>query len=161
MNATSSVFSNQTVVSINRTRNSHLRSPIATMDELEYDWGASVTRLLDELQRLQVGWDGYYGLPVSFANASFAQELLKKICSAETPCPQIVPGVDGDLQIEWHLQDVDIELHVIEPYNVWFWTNDEGICVNGNEIKLSTVYNSVLPVIRRLTERLDDQSAAA
>lgn len=155
MSTSTSAFSNNRIQSLGMPRKA------VTMSEPEYNWGEAITQKLDELINLEQGWDGYNACPVSFANASFAQALLKEICNADTPPPQIVPGTDGDLQIEWHIQDIDIELHVVQPYNVRFWTNDEQLCPNGNEVQLTTVYNVVLPVIRKLTELAHDQSAAA
>ncbi len=156
MTTSTSAFTNNKIPQLGFQRN------VATMFEPEYDWGKAVTEKLDELIKLEHGWDGYNATPVSFANASFAQALLNEICKTDTPPPpQIVPGVDGDLQIEWHIQGVDIELHIVQPYNVRFWTNDEQLCPNGNEVHLTTIYNMVLPVIRKLTELSHDQSAAA
>ncbi|MCP4071982.1 MAG: hypothetical protein GY742_09625, partial [Hyphomicrobiales bacterium] len=30
----------------------------------------------------------------------------------------LVPGSDGSLQIEWHLNQYDIEIDVLEPYDI-------------------------------------------
>lgn len=77
-----------------------------------------VQERLQELIRLEPGWDGYYGAPVSFDNAVFALRMLETICNAQTPAPQIVPGSEGDLQIEWHTLEGDVELHVKGPNDV-------------------------------------------
>ena len=78
-------------------------------------------RRLDELAALPLGWDGYSGLPVSGETALFTLELLSTICDDGTLAPQIVPGPDGDLQVQWHTLIGDIELHVAKPHHVDAW----------------------------------------
>jgi len=134
---------------------------IATMSEPPgYDWGEEITKSIEELMQLENGWDGYNAQPVSFRNASFALEMLKAICDASTPKPNVFPGVDGDLQIEWHSDTVDIELHIVAPYEVYFWTNDEGVCPNGDEIFFTNTFIHVQPMLRKLTEVPNDRTAA-
>ncbi|WP_324779906.1 hypothetical protein [Thiobacillus sedimenti] len=70
---------------------------------------------------MEPGWDGYRALPVSLENAVFALQMLGALCEADTPPPQIVPGFEGDLQIEWHTLKGDVELHVKAPNDVHAW----------------------------------------
>ena len=73
-------------------------------------WWPQIVSQLEEFVRLEIGWDGYHGIPVSLGNAIFALNMLKVTCLPDTPIPQIVPGSQGDLQIEWHTENGDIEL---------------------------------------------------
>lgn len=84
-------------------------------------WLESVKARFNELVQMRVGWDGYRGVPVSFVNANFALRMLEAVCDANAPAPQIVPGSNGDLQIEWHTFSADIELHVRGPNDVHAW----------------------------------------
>jgi hypothetical protein len=84
-------------------------------------WWRSVLSRLDELCKLPTGWDGYNALPVFFGNAYFALNMLASACPPDAPEPQIVPGSNGDLQIEWHTETTDIELHVRIPNDVDAW----------------------------------------
>lgn len=81
-------------------------------------WILALQDRFDELTSLPRGWDGYAGLPVSFNCAQFAANLIERLCVAGVPAPQLVPGADGTLQIEWHLNQFDIEIDVLAPYNV-------------------------------------------
>ncbi|HXY56974.1 MAG TPA: hypothetical protein VEH76_00170 [Methylocystis sp.] len=81
-------------------------------------WREAVVARLNELCALPIGWDGYKAPPVSFTNANFALQMLVSACPSCAKEPQIVPGPDGDLQIEWHTLSADIELHVRAPYVV-------------------------------------------
>lgn len=82
------------------------------------DWYLNLKNRFDELTSLPKGWDGYVGGPVSFNCAQFAANLIEQLCVAGVPAPQLVPGADGTLQIEWHLNQFDIEIDVLGPYNV-------------------------------------------
>lgn len=89
--------------------------------EPRHAWWPCVVERLNELRKLPVGWDGYHAPPVSVANANFAASMLNSACPQGAPEPQIVPGSSGDLQIEWHTETTDIELHVRAPNDVDAW----------------------------------------
>ncbi|MBV8568259.1 MAG: hypothetical protein JO273_22675 [Methylobacteriaceae bacterium] len=84
-------------------------------------WADAAKNRLDHLCQLPVGWDGYGAGPVRFSVARFAYEMLRSICGPDTPPPSIVPGPSGDLQVEWHLESGDVELHVRAPNDVHAW----------------------------------------
>jgi len=100
---------------------SHVAFSSRVLCEPRHAWRQRVIERLDELCKLQVGWDGYQAPPVSFANAHFAASMLASACPLDAPEPQIVPGASGDLQIEWHTETTDIELHIRAPNDVDAW----------------------------------------
>ena len=115
-------------------------------------WRDPVIRRLNELTALQPGWDGYEGAPVTFENAYFAVEMLDACCRGDAPTPQIVPGASGDLQIEWHLEKGDIELHILAPNDVHAWHVDEHTRFEGEEVLLTNDFTAVVRWIKNLTE---------
>ena len=115
-----SVFSAESVVKFSGTRT---RVPVTLT---ENSWSDEAIQRLEQLVRLPPGWDGYYGQPVSLVNASFALAMLDVICAPEARPPQIVPGSEGDLQIEWHTQQGDLELHIKAPNDVHAWFERTG-----------------------------------
>ena len=115
-------------------------------------WREPVIRRLNELTALQLGWDGYEGIPVSFQNAYFAMEMLDACCRGDAPAPQIVPGSSGDLQIEWHLERGDIELHILGPNDVHAWHADENTGFDGEEVPLTNDFTAVVKWIKNLME---------
>lgn len=118
-------------------------------DSESCEWQAVAKSRLEELIRLKEGWDGYSAFPVSFDNAMFAYQMLDSIARPETPAPQIVPGPSGDLQIEWHLAQGDIELWVRGPNNVHAWrSTDDG---EDEEIDLSTDFATVAEWLKEIT----------
>lgn len=87
--------------------------------DANYKWIKPTKDRLDELvSKLAPNWDGYGAKPVNFLNAHFAYQILEKVCLETTPPPSIVPGAAGDLQIEWHTNRMDLELHVLAPNKV-------------------------------------------
>lgn len=118
----------------------------------EQRWRGPIIRRLNELVGLQSGWDGYEGVPVTFENAYFAVEMLNVCCSVDDPIPQIVPGVSGDLQIEWHLENGDIELHILAPNNVQAWYVDVRTGLEGEEVSLTNDFAAVVMWLKNLTE---------
>ncbi len=118
-----------------------------------------VTKRLEDLIRLERGWDGYAGSPVSFFNATFALSMLKSICDSQTPAPQIVPGSSGDLQVEWHTLRGDVELHVRTPNDVQAWrVTSSGV---EEELSLANDFSEVVVWLKELVEPLIAVKAAA
>jgi len=136
------------------------RAPFRMLiNEPPHDWRPGVVRALEELVRLEIGWNGYGAGPVSFENATFALRMLEAACPLDAPIPQIVPGADGDLQIEWHTDLADVELHVIAPNSVVAWR--EGPGVPPEEIHLTNDFAIVANWFRYLPEPIGADSTAA
>lgn len=128
----------------------------------ESEWSEAVQNRLEELvDGLRPGWDGYSGRPVGYLNASFALSMLSSICRPDTPAPQIVPGSDGDLQIEWHTNAVDIELAVRGPYIVSAWRWVVGSDPEGESLELSQDFTDVANWVAEISERQIVANAAA
>jgi hypothetical protein len=143
------------VVSISSAR------PRTLISENISTWNEEVTNRLQDLIRLNQGWDGYNGRPVSFVNATFALQMLNNICGPETRAPQIVPGVTGDLQLEWHTLQGDIELHVKGPNNVHAWHALTGMDPDGEELNLTVDFVTVAQWVKDITEPPIATAAAA
>jgi len=82
------------------------------------NWIIYLQDRFDELTSLPKGWDGYSGKPVLFSTAHFAANLLERLFSPKVQPPQLIPGSDGTLQIEWHQNQLDIEIDVLKPYRI-------------------------------------------
>lgn len=78
-------------------------------------FSGEVTARLQELLRLEPGWDGYRAKPINLQLAIYSQNIISAVCSKHTPRPSIVPGTNEDLQIEWHVNGVHVEVHVRGP----------------------------------------------
>lgn len=70
------------------------------------EWRDIVTARLAELERLAPGWDSEGALPVGRRHANRAlQFLIRLMASGAAPVavPDIIPLVDGGVQLEWHM----------------------------------------------------------
>jgi hypothetical protein len=131
---------------------SHAAFSSRILSEPLHAWWRRVTKRLNELCQLNTGWDGYRASPVSFMNANFAASVLASACLLDTPEPQIVPGTNGDLQIEWHTEAADIELHVRAPYDVRAWRTTQTAPEEDEEIHLTTDFAIVARWLAELSE---------
>lgn len=81
-------------------------------------WVKELEERFEVLTSLRRGWDGYAGLPVSFTCAQFAANLIERLYSRALPAPQLVPMPDGTMRLEWRMNDFDVEIAVLGPYDV-------------------------------------------
>ena len=116
-----------------------------------FPWIEAALEELKELCRLERGWDGYQGQPVSLPNAYFALQILENTCTEKTMKPQFIPGSRGDLQIEWHTSDVDLEIHVRAPFDVDVWFRDQTTGALGQEEYIQRDLGPLLRPIRELS----------
>jgi hypothetical protein len=130
--------------------------------EANHSWRSQVLKRLKEICDLKLGWDGYQAQPVSLANMIFALNMLESTCGNAIPAPQIVPGVNGDLQIEWHTLQGDVELHVIAPNRVRAWRSRVGPAQREDELELTIDFSAVAAWVSEITEqpRANDSAAA-
>jgi hypothetical protein len=119
------------------------------VQDCDRNWSRSVLNRLNHLVALQRGWDGYGGHAVQFDTAAFALKLLESAFDSDVPAPQIVPGSDGGLQLEWHLEQGDIELDVEAPYRVYAWSNIAG---EEAEVQLTNDFTVVSEWLAALSE---------
>lgn len=142
-----------------------VRLPSATnrlwIFEPENEWRKIVEKRLEQLLRLPVGWDGYKAQPVGFLNAHFALRMLDAICGSGAEAPQIVPGQEGDLQIEWHTRQGDVELHVMAPNKVHAWRNLVGPEATEDELELTNEFSAVAAWLGEIAELPRDVETAA
>jgi len=78
---------------------------------------------LEELVNLKDNWDGYGSKSVKPENAKFALEILEQVYEPSFPKPQICPGSNGELSIEWFTDVGEIQLYITAPGKSWFWRN--------------------------------------
>jgi hypothetical protein len=115
------------------------------------EWTKALGGKFDKLTALRLGWDGYAGQPVSFTCASFAARLLERLYDEALPPPSLVPGSDGTLQFEWHINQYDVEVDVLGAFEVVAIRHD---CLTGatEELELDTDFTSLADWIGAMRE---------
>lgn len=99
-----------------------LSGPAATAFRLDDD----LETRLAELLCLPQGWDGYRGMPTAPQVADRVRASLARCQRADGVSPAIVPGSDGDVQLEWHAGGIDLEIAIDQSnaVQVWFRTGN-------------------------------------
>jgi len=80
--------------------------------------------LLDAFTQLPAGWDSYDAPPLRTDVPAYAMAVLKSIMKPKTPLPQVVPTSAGGVQLEWHENKIDLEVHITAPHKCEVWFRD-------------------------------------
>lgn len=111
--------------------------------------------------QLEPGWDGPSSAAISRTATKVAQRILEPaLSSVDDPrAPFVVPCADGSLQMEWHTDEVEIELHVGFAGELTLWTHDR---ISGAEIELEgpTARAAFIRAVSRLGAKSDQHSSA-
>jgi hypothetical protein len=59
-------------------------------------------------------WDSHGAREISFGSAVNSARLFCQVMFEQTPIPNLVPTVRGNLQLEWHVFGIDLEVEVAE-----------------------------------------------
>lgn len=128
---------------------------------VERAWRNEVMKRLERLMRLTPGWDGYRAQAVTLDTVTFTLQMLESTCGDKIPAPEIVPGISGDVQVEWHTDTVDIELHVRAANSVHAWRYTANTGPDGEELELSVDFKPIIGWINDLVEPPVDADTAA
>src|SRR5215813_1412796 len=79
---------------------------------------------LEKFTQYPVGWDSYGAPPLRSDTKDFALSVLNVIMQPRTPLPHVAPSSVGGLHVEWHERGIDLELHIIAPYDCDVWFSD-------------------------------------
>ena len=78
-------------------------------------WLPEIVKKINTLLALPENWDSYGAVRVKSDAAFNTIRLLLSVMEEDTPFPSIVPVSSGDLQVEWHVFGIDLEI-VINPH---------------------------------------------
>ena len=87
-------------------------------------WFLPSVKALVDLLNLPAGWNSYSAKRIAPQNAKAALVLLGNLLDFDTPPPAVVPRVQGNIQLEWHTDHIDIEIYIDSPENVRFFAED-------------------------------------
>lgn len=84
----------------------------------------SFVKQIAELRIMPPSWDSYGAR--SHKSAVNAVRVFCQIMYDETPAPQVVPTNSGNIQLEWHMYGIDLEIEVSGEGAVNCWFVDSG-----------------------------------
>jgi hypothetical protein len=79
---------------------------------------------LYSLLALERGWNSYDAQPIRREVLDFAARWIPGLLQRGTPAPAVVPTVRGGIQLEWHRNNVDLEVYIDAPDAVRFFAED-------------------------------------
>jgi hypothetical protein len=120
----------------------------------EKKWQIEVQSHLLRCAKMGEGWDSYGAPSVGWDTGMFALSVLNDVMRTRTPIPQVVPSSVGGVQLEWHEKGVDLELHIVAPYQCELWFQDHR---HPNDapisLELTDNFSALLKPIELLTTR--------
>jgi len=112
------------VVSIQKYARTKSTSSQATDYGEQPAWQANAVEKVCQLLELPEYWDSYQSPKIDPQLGMFVLQVLNNFMSAEISTPEIYPSSVGGIQLEWHIDSSDFELHIPEPYAYEFYLND-------------------------------------
>ena len=125
---------------------------LPVLQSAPHPWFAPVASSLLALLRLPAGWNSYAARPIDPRAAGAALELLAATMQPNTPIPSVLPMPRGDIQLEWHLRGLDVEVVIPAegPARLWYEDVRDG---TEHECTLAQGPEPLRKVLQELTAR--------
>lgn len=121
-------------------------------DLKEPKWRQAVVEQLQDVSRLEEGWDGFGGGPIRRDVITFAAHVLNQIMLATAPPPQLTPMSHGGLMLEWHENGIDLEMEIEKPGRLWVSFEDHIEHIEQEGLVTVDLQKILMP-IEKLTKR--------
>jgi hypothetical protein len=104
-----------------------------------------------EFGTLQHGWDSYSARPISVGSIVNTLYFISVIRKLNVRCPVAVPTVTGGIQLEWHINNTDLELNFDEKGGIEGYLFDEEKNLEHNWNEMITNCPLVLNDVQKFT----------
>lgn len=115
---------------------------------------------VQKLSELPNNWDGNKARPIRHKSSVNAIRLFCELMFEGSPVPDVVPTVCGNLQLEWHLHGIDLEVEIDESGRISVLYEDS----HKHDDEWSESFNygvaRLKPIIEELTIRELGKSAS-
>jgi hypothetical protein len=108
------------------------------------------------LLNLSEDWDSYGAAPISFENLNYAFQLLLFTMQDDSPPPNVIPTPEGSVELEWHEQDIDLEVQILAPYRIYVSYEDRRNSEKNWEDELTVDLTELSQAVRELSRRRED-----
>jgi len=112
-------------------------------------WLRPTVQRMEQLLALPRNWDSYGALPVTVVSVQMALNALMMVMESRSPAPTVVPTVEGGVQLEWHQNDIDLEVEV-KPEGQILMSRQGGLLPEASEVGLAHDCNILIQTIRHL-----------
>ena len=85
-------------------------------------WLTRAKQRIQQEAQIGVDWDSYGSVPVDQRIPSMVEDLVEWFTVAGMPPPDVFATNEGGMQIEWHIRQVNVEIHIspTEPTQIFF-----------------------------------------
>jgi hypothetical protein len=87
-------------------------------------WLRAAVEALGAILGLPDNWDSYGAVSVDPEAVCHTVYLMSEIMRPDTPLPSVVPTNIGGIQLEWHVNGVDLEIEIVSRHRVAVWSRD-------------------------------------
>lgn len=115
-------------------------------------WEVHIKDQLVSILHLQEDWDGFGAGQIRRDVLHFAIAILRQIMRSDTPSPHITPMSHEGVQLEWHTDEIDLEIEVEEPGAAWVSYENRRDEIEA-DWEVSTEFSSLSDPIGCLTDR--------
>jgi hypothetical protein len=142
--ATATLAAFRTYLSVSPSR------PVWILGVARYPWEEPTVRRLARLYVLQASWDGADARPIPPDVLNMTQIVLRTLMRPTTLAPNVVPTVQGGIQLEWHARGLDVELEVLPTGRIEVLVSDLGTHEEA-EGSLFSTFRALASAIDRLS----------
>lgn len=96
------------------------------LDAYARPWILKARSDIQGLANLKPGWDGYKAPPISPEVIDYALRIIDGSEYLDLPNASIVPSGIGGIQIEWHIAEINFEIHISSAEEMTF-SYDDGL----------------------------------
>jgi hypothetical protein len=114
------------------------------------NWVVPTLQSMGELLELPKNWDGYSARRVNPLHVIAAINLLTLVMTENTPIPSVVPTNCGGVQLEWHMNGIDLEIETLSSHRFMVSCDDSEV---ENEWELTADLNELIECLSRLSIR--------
>lgn len=110
-------------------------------------WAAPIESRLEQLVNLETDWNSHGARRVSAEAVYLAVRVIASLLALDErrPMPQVVATWQGGLQLEWHLQNSDVEITIDPGGSVWaYLAGDDGTEEDGALTEMEGKVSAIL-----------------
>ena len=140
------------------------RSVLSVRVNRPISWIRRAVESLESLLALEEDWDSYGARKINQHAARAALILLENVMDDQAPSPSIVPTPAGNIQLEWHESEIDLEVE-ITPNSTFLISFEDGSgqvepCENDSPVNLVNDPKQLSSYLNEIARRTIEESTS-